>query len=69
MPVTKPDPTESHVEGWRVRVIEWATDETVKVVQCKNEREAERVERGMGVNMASEYYTECDDKPRSTTKK
>lgn len=67
VPATTPDPAESHVDGWRVRVIEWATDETVKVVQCKGEREAKKIERGMGINMASEYYTEIDNKPRTTT--
>jgi hypothetical protein len=67
VPDTTPDPAESHVDGWRVRVIEWATDETVKVVQCKGEREAKKIERGMGINMASEYYTEIDNKPRTTT--
>jgi hypothetical protein len=66
-PATTPDPAESHVDGWRVRVIEWATDETVKVVQCKGEREAEKIERGMSMNMASEYYTEVDNKPRTIT--
>jgi hypothetical protein len=64
---TTPDPAEAHVDGWRVRVIEWGTDETVKVVQCKGEREAKKIERGMGINMASEYYTEIDNKPRTTT--
>ena len=63
------DVAEAHVEGWRVRVIEWATDETVRAIQCKSEREAEKVERGLGINMASEYYTETDDKPRTITYK
>lgn len=67
VPDVTPDPAEAHVDGWRVRVIEWVTDETVKVVQCKGERQAEKVERGMGINMASEYYTEIDNKPRTTT--
>lgn len=67
VPATTPDPVEAHVDGWRVRVIEWGTDETVKVVQCKGEREAKKIERGMGINMASEYYTEIDNKPRTTT--
>ena len=59
------DVAEAHVEGWRVRVIEWETDETVRAIQCKNEREAEKVERGLNINMASEFYTEVDDKPRT----
>ena len=67
VPDVTPDPAEAHVDGWRVRVIEWATDETVKVVQCKGELQAEKVEAGMGINMASEYYTEIDNKPRTTT--
>ena len=67
MTETTTDQSEAHVEGWRVRVIEWATDKTVKAVQCKSQREAEKVERGMSINMASEYYTEVDNKPRTIT--
>jgi len=61
------DVAEAHVEGWRVRVIEWETDETVRAIQCKSEREAEKVESGLNINMASEFYTEVDDKPRTLT--
>lgn len=67
MPTVTHDPADAAVSGWRVRVIEWATDETVKVVACRSERAAERVERGMRVNMGEGFYTEIADKPRTTT--
>ena len=63
------DVAEAHVEGWRVRVIEWETDETVRAIQCKSEREAEKVERGLAINMGDGFYTETDDKPRTFSTK
>lgn len=36
---------------WRVEVIEDDTQEVVKTIQCHTKREAERVERGLLINL------------------
>ena len=36
---------------WRVEVIEDDTQEVVKTIRCHTEREAQRVERGLLVNL------------------
>jgi len=44
---------------WRVNVIDRDTNEIVHTVRCRNDREAEKVERGLWINMNhDEYYTE-----------
>ena len=46
---------------WRVEVVEDATQEVVKTIQCHTQREAERVERGLSINMNhADYYTEIE---------
>ena len=41
---------------WRVEVIEDATQEVVKTIQCHTKREAERVERGLLINLNHERF-------------
>ena len=46
---------------WRVEVVEDATQEVVKTIQCHTQREAERVERGLSINMNhADYYTKIE---------
>lgn len=37
--------------NYTVQVIEYATSEAVKEIPCDNERSAERVERGLRINL------------------
>ena len=41
---------------WRVEVVEDATQEVVKTIQCHTKREAERVERGLLINLNHERF-------------
>ena len=45
--------------GWQVEIRDMDTDEIVEVIDCKSERNAERVEGGASINLNHEkYYTE-----------
>lgn len=47
---------------WRVNVRKQETDEVNHTVWCKSEREADRVERGMNINLNhDDFYTEVAD--------
>lgn len=63
--IMETDPAESGIEGWRIRVIEWASDKTVVVISCHSGREADDIERDLRI--AEGFYAEIDDKPRKTT--
>ena len=39
-----------------VQVIEYATSEVVKEIPCENERSAERVERGVNINLNHDQF-------------
>ena len=41
---------------WRVEVVEDATQEVVKTIPCHTKREAERVERGLLINLNRERF-------------
>ena len=41
---------------WRVKVVEDDTQEVVKTIRCHTEREAERVERGLLINLNHERF-------------
>ena len=41
---------------WRVEVIEDDTQEVVKTIECHTEREAQRVERGLLINLNHERF-------------
>lgn len=41
---------------WRVEVIEDDTQEVVKTIECHTKREAERVERGLLINLNHERF-------------
>ena len=48
---------------WNVEVVHFDTDEVVKRIECESERSAERVERGVLINMNLEdYFTRVVDK-------
>ena len=41
---------------WRVEVVEDDTQEVVKTIECHTEREAQRVERGLLINLNHERF-------------
>jgi hypothetical protein len=41
---------------WKVEVVHIETEEVVKAIECNSERSAERVERGVLINMNHEDY-------------
>lgn len=46
---------------WKVRVIDARTLETVKMLEAVTQRAAERIERGLNINMNhADYYTEIE---------
>lgn len=46
-------------KNWKVDVIDGSTGDVVRTIACKTERDAERVERGLLVNMNHDrYYTQ-----------
>lgn len=48
-------------DTWNVRVIDARTLETVKTLEAGTQRAAERVERGLNINMNhDDYYTEIE---------
>jgi len=47
------------LKHWSVAVVEHDTEKVVRSVKCASEREAERVERGLNINLDHRfYYTE-----------
>jgi len=47
---------------WRVNVREIETDKVIHTVACRSERDAERVETGLSINLNHEkFYTEVAD--------
>lgn len=42
--------------NYTVQVIEYATSEVVKKIQCDNERMADRVERGLSINLNHDRF-------------
>lgn len=41
---------------WKVEVVAYENDEVVKTIPCDDERSAERVERGVEINMDHERF-------------
>jgi len=42
---------------WRIEVVHAETGEVVKTMGAMSEREAERVERGVNINIGPDYFT------------
>lgn len=49
--------TPASTEGWVVNVVEDATGEVVSSMPAKSERDAERIQRGIEINMNHDEYT------------
>jgi len=46
------------LEKYFVEIKEMATDKIIKNIECKTERDAEQIERGVNINLNhGEYYT------------
>jgi len=57
--MTKPDTSNGR---WRVNIRETASDTVIHTIWCNSEREAERVERGVGINLNHDrFHTEIAD--------
>lgn len=50
---------------WVVKVVEDATGEVVKSIPSRSEREAERVERGIDINLDHSRFTCYTDTPNN----
>lgn len=45
-----------------VQIIEYKTNEVVEEIKCKNQRDADRVDRGININLNhDEFYTMIQD--------
>lgn len=44
-------------QGWAVKVVEDATGEVVKLLPARDQRDAEKIERGLEINLNHEKYT------------
>lgn len=44
-------------QGWAVKVVEDATGEVVKMLPARNQLDAEKIERGIEINLDHEKYT------------
>lgn len=49
--------TPASPEGWVVKVVEDATGEVVSSMPARSERDAERIQRGIEINMNHDEYT------------
>lgn len=47
----------NHPEGWTVNVTEDATSEVVSSMPAQSERDAERIQRGVEINMNHDEFT------------
>lgn len=54
---------------WRVEVVEFATEAVVKSIDCASERSADKVDRGVNINLNHERFftrvVSSDAAPRS----
>lgn len=44
-------------QGWVVQVVEDATGEVIKQLPARDQRDAEKIERGIEINLDHEKYT------------
>lgn len=47
-------------DTYKIKVIKADTGEVVKTLEAVTERAAERVERGLNINMNHDYFTEIE---------
>ena len=59
-----PNPAEAGVVGWRVRLIDWASEETFRVIPCGSQLEAEEAATAEREDLPDGMYIEVSDEPR-----
>lgn len=53
-------------DAYKVKVIEYATGEVVRLLDAPTERAAERLERGLEINLDHEHYYTVIEPPKDT---